>query len=106
MSGKIHLFSNGSQYMDWDNRNCAKCSKITWDKDGNAVTSCKLYDAICMAAIDAGEVDAETAKRLGYKPGLYTWDCPERDAANYEEWEKREREAIECGLIVPRKAGG
>lgn len=102
MTDRIYLFSNGTQFMDWDARNCSKCDRLTWDKDGNPVTSCKLYHAIADAACDDGSVTPEMAQRLGYTSGAYTWDCPERNGADREEWDRREREAIESGLIVPR----
>ncbi len=107
MKERVIIFSNGTQYMQWNARNCDRCSKVTFNKFHEPVSTCPLWNAIADSMCDDGDFTPEMAKRLGHKSGAYTWDCPERNAdTDAAEWDRREREAIECGLIVPPKAGG
>lgn len=67
---RVSIFSNGSQYMDWMDRNCCECAKEV----------CEYQRAISVAAIDDGTISNEIAKRMGYTDPLeYTWDCPEKE---------------------------
>lgn len=73
---RIHLFSNGTQYMDWTFNNCDKCA-LAGDPSEPGSSSCDLFEAICDAGADDGTVSAEIAARLGYSPIRYVWRCPE-----------------------------
>jgi hypothetical protein len=73
---RVIPFSNGSQSVDWDARNCDRCSKVDYDK---GTSNCQLYDALQEAYFTDGTIDAETGKRLGFVDTAYTWDCPERE---------------------------
>lgn len=73
--GKNIPFHCGSQYMDWQERNCCRCSKCTWDAED---LGCDIAMAISACAI-TGDLSDEMAKRMGL-PGnecAYTWACPE-----------------------------
>lgn len=76
MSERVYLFSNGSQHMDWTDRNCCRCAKDV--QEGKPVT-CELQIAMGEAFFGDGSVPTAMAKRLGYSdPLAYTWDCAER----------------------------
>lgn len=87
MAERVSVFSNGSQYADWQSRNCDRCTKYNPEKyDGQ----CDLDLALGMSYIDDGLLEQPIAERLGYVEGVafglgadgtgfaYGWDCPER----------------------------
>lgn len=68
-------FSNGSQYCDWDSRNCCNCIKYsTTDPD-----KCEIQNALSEACFGDGTVTEDIAKRMGYMEhkNSYNWRCPE-----------------------------
>jgi len=71
-------FDSGSQFADWQARNCERCVK--WDENDADPEKCDLDYAIGSAYIGDGEVPVEIARRIGRREGeaRYTWDCPER----------------------------
>lgn len=88
-------FDCGSQRMDWDARNCDRCTKgycsrlgpdaaVAWVDDTDA---CPIERAISEGAMSDAKVSDEIAKRMGLldnepprQDGFsYTWDCPERE---------------------------
>ena len=81
---RITLFSCGTQRLDWMNRNCCRCKKypetedelyrLVKDEPGKL---CPIDVAVSRAAIDDGTVSPEIAKRIGYKPMYYSWECGE-----------------------------
>lgn len=75
---RIHLFSNGTQYMDWSANNCDRCTKAG-DASEPGSSKCPLFEAIHDAAADDGTVTLEVATRLGTSVDetRYTWRCPE-----------------------------
>jgi hypothetical protein len=83
MSERVYTFSNGSQYADWQNRNCDGCAKF--DPDNVSPEACDLDYALGSACLGDGLVDIAIARRIGYTDGPgaeghYTWPCPERVA--------------------------
>lgn len=73
---RIHLFANGTQYLDWTCNNCDKCGKAG-DPSEAGSSPCELFEAIHDAAADDGTVTPEIAARLGYTAERYVWPCPE-----------------------------
>lgn len=72
-------FSNGTQYMDWTERNCCRCVKGWRESQGY---KCDLEIALAKASVFHGRITEAIAKRIGL-PGnelALTWDCPERRA--------------------------
>ena len=51
-------FSNGSEFSDWDIRNCGDCTKSD---------QCQLIKRLSYAYFDNGKIQFKTAKRIGYK---------------------------------------
>lgn len=91
-------FSNGTQFMDWIARNCDRCSRCKVNEHGEDATECDLWDAL-QAACEAEPVPAEVLSRIGYKPGAYTWDCPERNCSRKRAeddalWEAAKRDGL------------
>lgn len=81
MSDKNYPFSNGTQYMDWQESNCCTCAKYRPDETDEE-KCCPIEYALSFAAIDDGSVTDEIARRMGYKPGppfYYVWECTERE---------------------------
>jgi hypothetical protein len=78
MSDGIRPFDSGSQYADWQARNCERCAK--WDPNDADPDKCDLDFALGSAYLTDGLVSLEIDARLGRKPNenRYTWDCPER----------------------------
>lgn len=76
---KIHPFSTGSQYADWEDKNCFDCWKYRPKRSGG--NGCVLSNALAEACIGEGTITQKIADRIGYDPNAndYTWDCPERE---------------------------
>jgi hypothetical protein len=72
-------FSCGSQYIDWQARNCERCAKYNAEEADPLL--CELDFALGVAALTDGEVPDDIARRMGYSgdPQQFTWDCPERE---------------------------
>lgn len=77
---RFYPFSCGSQAMDWQSRNCARCRKWPGPDDPPDPTRCEIDDALGHAMWSDGSVSAEMAERMGYIGNEHrlTWDCPER----------------------------
>jgi hypothetical protein len=97
---RFHPFSNGSQFMDWQESNCCRCKKYNVQPDTGLEREgdCTIMDALGLASITDGSVDESTARRMGYlegnkEAGDYIWMCGEVD------WTE------EHMLIVANKAG-
>lgn len=75
----IRPFSNGTQYIDWQIRNCDRCKKACTDSGNSPI--CPIKKALALASWGDGTISDELGKRMGYEPGnpRYTWDCPEKD---------------------------
>jgi hypothetical protein len=69
---RVRPFSNGTQFMDWENANCSRCKKYSED-----ASSCDLVTALTFAYFDDGTISAEHAQRIGYDSGAYSWMCGE-----------------------------
>lgn len=72
------VFSCGSEYLDWQDRNCHRCVKDYVPETEAA--PCELENAIAGAAVGDGTIPDELAERL--KVGIYgpARECPEREA--------------------------
>jgi hypothetical protein len=76
-----HPFHCGTQYLDWENRNCCRCAKYSDD-----ASKCDLMQALAQACFDDGTVSTDVAGRIGLLDALaggrspYLWDCKEREA--------------------------
>jgi hypothetical protein len=70
-------FSCGSQFADWETRNCYRCKKFNPDDINKS--NCDLTLALGDAFLGDGEITDEVAKRIGAADSAsYGWDCPER----------------------------
>ena len=81
-------FSCGTQYMDWSESNCNRCTKgVHHLNDDAAWPTCELEVALLTACFGDGAIDERTAQRIGVTDqteGHYTWPCGEVDWT--EEW--------------------
>lgn len=67
---RVHIWSNGTEFLIWDDNNCDRCIK-------RAV--CDLSDAITEAYFGDGTFAPEIAARLGVpEDGRLEWWCKER----------------------------
>jgi len=85
---RISLFSNGTQFMDWQGSNCCRCKKSVevWGSPDDWPT-CPIEEAILLASIDDGTLSPEMAARAGYSDETklsYVWPCTEVEWT--EEW--------------------
>lgn len=76
----IHPFFCGSQYLDWAERNCFRCSLHPGHEEPSDPEMCEIDDAILSAQCGDGSVPESIAHRMGYigNENQLTWDCPER----------------------------
>ena len=71
----VNVFSNGTEYMIWQDRNCARCAK-GYD-EAKSEWRCPLEKAIGEAMFDEdAAMDRELAMRAGLSPGRRS-RCPE-----------------------------
>lgn len=83
----IQPFSNGTQYMDWEASNCARCKHAaTKEQYESAIFPCDIEKELAFAAVDDGKISDDAAKRMRYaeNSGKYVWQCGEWDPT--EEW--------------------
>lgn len=79
----VHVFSNGTQFMDWDEANCCRCTKGgRWDREERPTRpiTCEIQRAIGDAMFSDGTFAPEMAERLGYSGAnreRYCWPCSE-----------------------------
>lgn len=59
-------FSNGTDYMIWQNRNCSFCINYECESPNREEAICKLAFDLDYALMDSGKISLETAKRIGY----------------------------------------
>jgi hypothetical protein len=85
MSERIHVFSSGSQFADWEMGNCDNCKKSI-APEGKRY-KCPLQKEIHRAYSGDGTISKECADRIGYEPLAYGWWCPEKENVD----QKRER---------------
>lgn len=79
MGDRVYPFHCGSQFADWQDRNCQRCAKYNPD---TYTGDCDLDEALFEAQMGDGSMAPEMATRLGYTDetrDAYGWDCPERD---------------------------
>lgn len=80
MSGKnegVHLFSNGSEFEWWTERNCTGC--IVKIEDCKLINA--MFDDPVLHDLPHGNVTQRTADRLGYSTeylGVLGWPCKAR----------------------------
>lgn len=78
---KVYIFSNGTQFADWTDRNCDRCKKgASVILEPHEWPTCEIEYAIGVAYIGSGKIDEEIAKRAGVSEetkGCYTWECNE-----------------------------
>ena len=80
MSDRYSPFSNGSEWMDWQDNNCCRCAKIDWSDPENPKGDCEITNALADAQWGDGTVSPEIGRRLGCdRNPACAWDCPERD---------------------------
>lgn len=81
-------FHCGTQFIDWQARNCDRCAKFDNDSaDCGCLIAMALYECSW-----SGNMSDDMAKRCGYikddetKRALeYSWDCPERELLEGEQ---------------------
>ena len=66
----MRVFSTGSQYADWSNRNCDTCKHQD---------DCNVERRLFEGYLKDGEVSESDARIIGFIDNreAYTWDCPE-----------------------------
>jgi len=86
MSKKVYIFSNGTQFSDWQASNCARCTKSASMPENEDIFPllCEIESALYDADFDNGMVTEEIMNRSGYESGRYVWCCNEVDWT--EEW--------------------
>lgn len=60
---RIRAFANGTEYMAYDEDNCACCKKCAVDYGDFG--DCELQNALFTAEMDDGTITSEIAVRLG-----------------------------------------
>ncbi|MEM7289457.1 MAG: hypothetical protein AAF412_03630 [Pseudomonadota bacterium] len=68
----VRPFSNGDEFMRWEARNCARCTK-QWQHGLPENSSCKIEQQLALACLDDGTIPLNIYQRMG--SGSAT--CPE-----------------------------
>lgn len=72
-------FSNGTERMSWEGRNCGGCWKSTPPEKGMEFR-CAIESAVVRACDLGDEMPQRILDRLGHQDGdLFLPDCPERE---------------------------
>ena len=79
---KVCPFSNGTEYMIFEEMNCWKCKKDFNEENpeiGGINHKCEIEQALAVAYVSDGLVSEEIAIRMGLGNGYKAWDgkCPE-----------------------------
>lgn len=83
---RYHPFSNGTQFADWHESNCMRCTKRNPDKCTPDDPGCDMEmwlslggDGQTAETAGDGSVSADLAQRCGYleHQGRYCWPCGE-----------------------------
>ena len=76
--GHVYAFSNGTEYMDWNERNCCHCYR--YNVAGGQVVKpfCRLEKALALGSVTDGTTTKTMARHLGYNDGQLAAWCPER----------------------------
>ncbi len=69
-------FSNGTEFMDWLDRNCDQCSRPHHYCDPE-LGDCELFEALVWAHTSDGTLIDEAAEQLGVTRGV--WRCKQFD---------------------------
>lgn len=73
-------FSNGTQYLDWQESNCRSCRKAAasdvsqWDD-----MPCEIERELSLACALDGRIPLTIWNRMGHDNGRYVWPCMEHD---------------------------
>lgn len=104
MNERHQPFSCGSQFLDFQNSNCCRCTK--YNPEG--IGKCEIDNALLEAQFGDGSVSAEIAERMGFldnspprQEGFsYNWQCGEVDWT--PEWvaEVNDRKGVEQTLVL------
>ena len=94
MNERVHIWSNGTEFMIWEENNCSRCVKAPTANWGGA---CDLNDAIAVACIDDGTFAPEVATRLGYAGEPRFW-CKEFQGRGKPEPKPAAREMADAGM--------
>lgn len=73
--GRVSPFSNGTEFSQWVETNCDRCTRA-YDEDAE-IYLCPIQEALDMASLDDGTVDADVARRMGFGGGLHVRRCRE-----------------------------
>ena len=85
---KIRVFSNGSEFMNWRDRNCNDCK---FDYDGEK-SHCKFEKALAFASVDDGEVKEELINEYtgGFSEKGFLKNCIKKNLDPIEEADPRQ----------------
>lgn len=87
------IFSNGTEYRDWEDANCYRCRKSgceRGDLDEYQWGKCELQDAVVNTALYDGRIPLRIMARFGGTATSALYDvapiCPEREAFDPPRW--------------------
>lgn len=86
------LFSNGTEFMAWQYRNCEKCVKAVWyneKKDFYPKYRCKIQEHIEYAAVNDG-----MGKKRDYE-ATRSYECPHKRTEPYFRKKKELKNQLE-----------
>jgi hypothetical protein len=93
---RVSPFWCGTQYADWQARNCDGCRKF--DIETPFIESrCEIDQALGDSMFGDGTVSAEIGSRMGW-PGVaaFSWVCPEREEESESARAAEYRSAVEA----------
>ncbi len=72
---RITPFSNGTEFMGWQDNNCMQCSQYESTSRIRGNAKCKLAFDIDYATVGDGTIPLSTAKWIGYSNDELKWNC-------------------------------
>ena len=68
-------FSNGSEFMSWQNANCWQSSKYENESTTRNKASCKYAFDLDLDGVGSGEISIDSAEWIGHTNGTLHGDC-------------------------------
>jgi hypothetical protein len=70
-AARVRAFSNGSEWMDWQDRNCCQCKRYVYLPLSEKVEcDCPIYSALSLAACMDGTITGDVAAQYGGASGV------------------------------------
>lgn len=80
---KVMPFSNGTDFMLWEGRNCELCNISACNNDSNNF-KCHIDEALTIAYLDDGMISKTISDKIGFRKDGFLNDCPYKNKIHYK----------------------